>query len=216
MVALAAIAALAWYLRTGPRADGGRPGKGKRCGARGGRRGRRSGRARGAPRARSASPRRDRPTSRSSSTRWAPSRRGHGAVRPAGLRRAHAGAVQGRPDGQEGPAARDHRPAAVRDGAAAGARRAHARRGAARRRARQLQRFQTLLEQDSIARQEVDTQAALVKQLEARWRIDRANEGTARLNLGYTRIVAPIAGRVGLRPVDVGNPSAPATPTASP
>lgn len=68
-----------------------------------------------------------------------------------------------------------------------------------------LARFQTLLKQDSIARQEVDTQAALVKQLEGTVVIDRANEGTARLNLGYTRIVAPIAGRVGLRTVDVGN-----------
>jgi multidrug efflux system membrane fusion protein len=68
-----------------------------------------------------------------------------------------------------------------------------------------LERFRTLLKQDSIARQEVDTQAALVKQLEATVVIDRANEGTARLNLGYTRIVSPIAGRVGLRTVDVGN-----------
>jgi multidrug efflux system membrane fusion protein len=68
-----------------------------------------------------------------------------------------------------------------------------------------LQRFKTLLEQDSIARQEVDTQAALVKQLEATVVIDKANEGTARLNLGYTRVVAPIGGRVGLRTVDVGN-----------
>ncbi len=68
-----------------------------------------------------------------------------------------------------------------------------------------LQRFTTLLQQDSIARQEVDTQAALVKQLEAATVISRANEGTARLNLAYTRIVAPISGRVGLRTVDVGN-----------
>jgi multidrug efflux system membrane fusion protein len=68
-----------------------------------------------------------------------------------------------------------------------------------------LQRFRTLLEQDSIARQEVDTQAALVKQLEGTVVGDRAAEGTARLNLGYSRIVAPISGRVGLRVVDVGN-----------
>ncbi|TFZ06370.1 efflux RND transporter periplasmic adaptor subunit [Ramlibacter henchirensis] len=68
-----------------------------------------------------------------------------------------------------------------------------------------LQRFRTLLQQDSIARQEVDTQAALVKQLEAAVVISKANEGTARLNLGYTRIHAPIGGRVGLRTVDVGN-----------
>ena len=68
-----------------------------------------------------------------------------------------------------------------------------------------LQRYATLLGQDSIARQEVDTQAALVKQLEGTVTIARGNEGTARLNLGYTRIVAPISGRVGLRPIDAGN-----------
>ena len=68
-----------------------------------------------------------------------------------------------------------------------------------------LQRFKTLLGQDSIARQDVDTQAALVKQLEGTVTIDKANEGTARLNLGYARVVAPVSGRVGLRTVDVGN-----------
>jgi membrane fusion protein, multidrug efflux system len=68
-----------------------------------------------------------------------------------------------------------------------------------------LQRYRTLLEQDSIARQDVDTQAALVKQLEAAVVADKANEGSARLNLSYTHITAPVAGRVGLRPVDVGN-----------
>lgn len=68
-----------------------------------------------------------------------------------------------------------------------------------------LARFKTLLGQDSIARQEVDTQAALVKQLEGTVVIDKASEGTAKLNLGYARVVAPISGRVGLRTVDVGN-----------
>lgn len=68
-----------------------------------------------------------------------------------------------------------------------------------------LARYQTLLQQDSIARQEVDTQAALVKQLEGTVTIDRANEGNARLSLSYARILAPVSGRVGLRPVDAGN-----------
>jgi multidrug efflux system membrane fusion protein len=68
-----------------------------------------------------------------------------------------------------------------------------------------LQRYRTLLEQDSIARQDVDTQAALVKQLQAAVVISKANEGVSRLNLSYTRVVSPIAGRVGLRVVDVGN-----------
>lgn len=68
-----------------------------------------------------------------------------------------------------------------------------------------LQRFETLLKQDSIARQEVDTQRATTKQLEAAIVASKAAEGTARLNVSYTRIVAPIEGRVGLRTVDVGN-----------
>lgn len=68
-----------------------------------------------------------------------------------------------------------------------------------------LSRYQTLLTQDSIARQEVDTQAATVKQLQGTVMADKAAVGTARLNLGYARIVAPVSGRVGLRVVDVGN-----------
>jgi membrane fusion protein, multidrug efflux system len=68
-----------------------------------------------------------------------------------------------------------------------------------------LARYETLLKQDSIARQDVDTQRALVQQLEANIVVDKANEGTARLNLSYTRITSPVSGRVGLRPVDVGN-----------
>ena len=69
----------------------------------------------------------------------------------------------------------------------------------------QLERYQVLLKQDSIARQTVDTQDALVKQLAGTVGVDGANENSARLNLMWSRIVAPIAGRVGLRPIDVGN-----------
>jgi multidrug efflux system membrane fusion protein len=68
-----------------------------------------------------------------------------------------------------------------------------------------LTRYQTLLSQDSIARQDVDTQAALVKQLEGTIMTDRAAEGVAKINLGYTQVKAPISGRVGLRTVDIGN-----------
>src|SRR5450830_946808 len=68
-----------------------------------------------------------------------------------------------------------------------------------------LKRYETLLTQDSIARQDVDTQAALVKQLEGTVLTDRAAEGTARLNLDYTRVVSPISGRAGLKVVDIGN-----------
>jgi multidrug efflux system membrane fusion protein len=68
-----------------------------------------------------------------------------------------------------------------------------------------LERNRTLLAQDSIARQDVDTQAALVRQLEGTVTTDKAAVGTAQLNLGYSRVIAPVAGRVGLRVVDVGN-----------
>jgi membrane fusion protein, multidrug efflux system len=68
-----------------------------------------------------------------------------------------------------------------------------------------LARYRTLLTQDSIARQDVDTQAALVKQLEGTVTTDRASEAAARLNVEYTRITAPVAGRIGLRTVDPGN-----------
>ena len=68
-----------------------------------------------------------------------------------------------------------------------------------------LERFKTLLAQDSIARQEVDSQTALVKQLEGTVMVNNAAVGVAQLNLSYARITAPISGRVGLRTVDVGN-----------
>lgn len=68
-----------------------------------------------------------------------------------------------------------------------------------------LSRYQTLLKQDSIAAQDVDTQAATVKQLEGTVVTDQAALNAAKLNLSYTNIVAPISGRLGLRVVDVGN-----------
>ena len=68
-----------------------------------------------------------------------------------------------------------------------------------------LKRYQTLLQEDSIARQDVDTQAATVKQLQGTVLGDQANVGTAKLNLQWTRITAPVSGRVGLRSVDIGN-----------
>ena len=68
-----------------------------------------------------------------------------------------------------------------------------------------LVRYQKLLEQDSIARQQVEAQAALVKQLEGTLLGDRAQVSTAQLNLGYTEVKAPITGRTGLRQVDAGN-----------
>ncbi len=61
------------------------------------------------------------------------------------------------------------------------------------------------MKQDSIARQDVDTQVATVKQLQGTVLGDQASVGTAKLNLEWTRIVAPVSGRVGLRTVDIGN-----------
>lgn len=68
-----------------------------------------------------------------------------------------------------------------------------------------LARDKILQSQDSIAQQDVEAQAALVKQLEGTVMSDRAQEGTAKLNLSYTKVVAPISGRVGLRTADIGN-----------
>ncbi len=68
-----------------------------------------------------------------------------------------------------------------------------------------LSRYQTLLAQDSIARQDVDTQAALVKQLEGAVQADAASVRSAELNVGFATIRAPISGRIGLRAVDPGN-----------
>ena len=73
-----------------------------------------------------------------------------------------------------------------------------------------LQRYKDLLAQDSIATQQVDTQAALVRQLEGTVAAGRAQVDAARLQLGYTRITAPIAGRLGLRQADRGNVVGPA------
>jgi multidrug efflux system membrane fusion protein len=68
-----------------------------------------------------------------------------------------------------------------------------------------LNRYRTLLSQDSIARQQVDTQAATVGQLNGTTAADRAAIGTAQLNLAYTAVKSPITGRIGLRQVDIGN-----------
>jgi multidrug efflux system membrane fusion protein len=69
----------------------------------------------------------------------------------------------------------------------------------------QLQRYDLLLSQDSIARQDRDTQAALVHQLEGTIAVDQGQVQQAQINLGYTRIVSPVSGRIGLRVVDIGN-----------
>ena len=66
-------------------------------------------------------------------------------------------------------------------------------------------RYQGLLAEDSIAKQQLDTQVALVEEYEGTVVGDEAQIATARLNLQYTHIVSPVTGRVGLRQVDAGN-----------
>ena len=66
-------------------------------------------------------------------------------------------------------------------------------------------RYRTLLQQDSIAEQQVATQESLVKQLEGTVRMDQSQIANAQLQLSYARITAPASGRLGLRMVDPGN-----------
>jgi multidrug efflux system membrane fusion protein len=68
-----------------------------------------------------------------------------------------------------------------------------------------LKRFRTLLKQDSIAGQQVDTQKSLVQQLQGTLLSDQAQVDTAKLNLAYCHITAPITGQIGLRHIDQGN-----------
>ena len=69
----------------------------------------------------------------------------------------------------------------------------------------QLRRFRDLAKSDYVAAQDVSDLEARVRQLEARREIDQAAVDEARLQLDYTRITAPVDGRVGLRQVDAGN-----------
>lgn len=68
-----------------------------------------------------------------------------------------------------------------------------------------FQRYQTLLEQDAIPKQQLDTQKALVAQYEGNIKTDQAAIDNAKLQQTYAKITAPITGRVGLRLVDPGN-----------
>lgn len=68
-----------------------------------------------------------------------------------------------------------------------------------------LGRYEVLIGQDAIPRQQLDTQTATVHQDEAAVKSDQGQVDSAKLNLTYSRITAPIAGRVGLRLVDAGN-----------
>ncbi len=66
-------------------------------------------------------------------------------------------------------------------------------------------RYQTLFKQDSIAKQQLDSQVSLVHQNEGTVKADQGQIDTAKVNLAYTRVVTPVTGRVGLRQIDPGN-----------
>jgi multidrug efflux system membrane fusion protein len=68
-----------------------------------------------------------------------------------------------------------------------------------------VERYRTLYAQDSIAKQQVDTQEALVRQYEGTVKFDQGQIDNIRLQLTYSRITAPVSGRLGLRLVDSGN-----------
>ena len=68
-----------------------------------------------------------------------------------------------------------------------------------------LKRYEDLITQDSVAQQQVDTQRYLVDQYVGTVASDEAQIKTAKINLIYCHIAAPVTGRVGLRQVDQGN-----------
>lgn len=68
-----------------------------------------------------------------------------------------------------------------------------------------LERYRTLAQQGILAKQQLDAQTSTVTQNEAALKADQAQVESARLNLTYSRVTAPLTGRVGLRMVDPGN-----------
>lgn len=70
---------------------------------------------------------------------------------------------------------------------------------------RDLARYQQLVKTNLISRQELDTQVSLVQQTEGSIKADQGAVDSAQLQLTYSKIIAPISGRVGLKQVDMGN-----------
>jgi multidrug efflux system membrane fusion protein len=68
-----------------------------------------------------------------------------------------------------------------------------------------LERYERLVATNSASRQQADTQRATVAQLEAQVKLDQAAVDNAQAYLGYTKIIAPLTGRTGIRLVDEGN-----------
>lgn len=73
-----------------------------------------------------------------------------------------------------------------------------------------LARYRDLVAKEAAPRQQLDTQQALVRQLEATLISDKATLDNAKLQLSYTRVTAPIAGQAGLKQADLGNNVTPA------
>ncbi|MBV8125502.1 MAG: efflux RND transporter periplasmic adaptor subunit [Burkholderiaceae bacterium] len=67
------------------------------------------------------------------------------------------------------------------------------------------QRYRNLVAKEAVPKQQLDTQDALVKQLEGTVRADQGALNTAKLQVTYAKVIAPISGRVGLKQVDLGN-----------
>lgn len=70
---------------------------------------------------------------------------------------------------------------------------------------RDLSRYQQLVKTNLVSRQELDTQVSLVQQTEGSIKADQGAVDSAQLQLTYSKIIAPISGRVGLKQVDMGN-----------
>lgn len=68
-----------------------------------------------------------------------------------------------------------------------------------------VERYRVLFKQDSVSKQQLDTQEALVKQYEGTIKADKGQVDNAKLQLDYSKVTSPISGRVGLRQVDPGN-----------
>ena len=68
-----------------------------------------------------------------------------------------------------------------------------------------LARYKDLIAKDAAPKQQFDTQQALVRQLEGTVKVDQGALASAQLQLSYTKVVAPISGRVGLKQADLGN-----------
>lgn len=78
---------------------------------------------------------------------------------------------------------------------------------------RDLARYQQLAKTNLVSRQELDTQESLVRQTEGAIKADQGTVDSAKLQITYSKITAPIDGRVGLKLVDVGNYIASGTTT---